>query len=271
MINASPYNPQDPAHLKNRNMGVPSPPQLTQLESTPSSLHNLPMSPAPPTHPTVMYSSPLPPNPNPNPAPSPSHPFYHGEGSDGNRDAYPLQRLNPIGKGASSTVYRAVYLKTLTVCAEKVVTAIDPAKRLLLVRELETLKKTTMHPHVVQLIDVVPNPRDGTLSICLEYFDAGSLQDVVDAGGCRDEHFLRKVSKQLLKGLSFLHSLRLIHRDIKPSNALVSSKGVVKLADFGLARTLGAGSYAVADSFVGTYDYMAPERLTGDEYSFQSG
>ncbi len=187
---------------------------------------------------------------------------------------YPLKRLDALGRGSSAVVYRAVYLKTLTVCAEKVIVASDPNKRLLLMRELESLKKSVRKgqescPNIVKLLDVVSNPTDGTLSMCLEYMNGGSLQDIVDNGGCKDEVVLRRIAKQMLNGLNFLHDLRIIHRDLKPSNALISSKGIVKLADFGLARTLDIGN-TLADSFVGTFDYMAPERMTGQQYSFAS-
>lgn len=73
----------------------------------------------------------------------------------------------------------------------------------------------------------------------------------------------------MTSGLKFLHDLRVIHRDLKPSNALISAAGRVKLADFGLARTLDFG-HSLADSFVGTFDYMSPERLTGEAYSLLS-
>ena len=187
---------------------------------------------------------------------------------------YPLKRLDALGRGSSAVVYRAVYLKTLTVCAEKVIVASDPNKRLLLMRELESLKKSVRKgqdscPNIVKLLDVVSNPTDGTLSMCLEYMNGGSLQDIVDNGGCKDEVVLRRIAKQMLNGLKFLHDLRIIHRDLKPSNALITSKGIVKLADFGLARTLDIGN-TLADSFVGTFDYMAPERMTGQQYSFAS-
>ena len=104
--------------------------------------------------------------------------------------------------------------------------------------------------HIVNLLGIVPNPHDGTLSICLEYLDAGSLQDVLKMGGCSDESILSGISVQLVAGLDFLHGMRIIHRDIKPSNCLVSSSGLVKLADLWLARTLDQGA-SFAESFLG--------------------
>ena len=200
------------------------------------------------------------------------NPLFNGENEK--VEAFPLKRLDLLGRGSSSNVYRSIYLKNLTLCAEKVIVSADPAKRLLLLRELESLKKSVKRgqdicPNIVQLLDVVSNPTDGTLSICLEYMNGGSLQDIVDAGGIQNEVVLRGISKQMLVGLKHLHDLRVIHRDLKPSNALISSKGVVKLADFGLARTLEQGN-TLADSFVGTFDYMSPERMMGGQYSFLS-
>jgi serine/threonine protein kinase len=73
----------------------------------------------------------------------------------------------------------------------------------------------------------------------------------------------------MTSGLKHLHDLRVIHRDLKPSNALITAAGRVKLADFGLARTLEQDK-SMADSFVGTFDFMSPERLTGEGYSLIS-
>lgn len=54
------------------------------------------------------------------------------------------------------------------------------------------------------------------MSLMLEYMDGGSLQDIVDHGGCSDETTLANISVQALKGLQFMHENKQIHRDIKP-------------------------------------------------------
>ena len=195
---------------------------------------------------------------------------YIDRGLDGSFNAaYPLCRLELLGRGSSASVYKAVLLRSLTLCAEKVVVVADYSKRTQLLRELQSLKKTlvdkdgrTRCANVVSLLDIVPNPRDGTLSICLEYMDGGSLHDLMKAALPQRERVVQGIAKQMLHGLQFLHALRLIHRDVKPSNALISSAGLVKLADFGLARTLESGA-SLAESFCGTFDYMAPERMIG--------
>ena len=195
--------------------------------------------------------------------------------------SFPVERIHPLGQGSSSIVYKSLILNRLCVVAEKVFIIGDSKKKIQLFRELQSLKSICSQktenginapvicPFIVQLLEVFSNPQDGTLSLCLEYMDCGSLENVVQNGGCRDESVLSSITYQMLSGLQFLHEMRLIHRDVKPSNALISSGGRVKLADFGLARTLDNGQ-SLANSFVGTFLYMAPERLTGESYSFQS-
>ncbi|KAJ1471038.1 kinase-like domain-containing protein [Baffinella frigidus] len=87
----------------------------------------------------------------------------------------------------------------------------------------------------------------------MEFMDAGSLLDVLRLGDHRIPiNVLKGVAKQVLDALVYLHSVkRVIHRDVKPGNILMNRKGEVKLADFGVT-------------------YMSPERITGDQYSFNA-
>ena len=79
---------------------------------------------------------------------------------------------------------------------------------------------------------------------------------------------LGKITVAILNGLNYLYDThRIMHRDIKPSNVLVNSKGSIKLCDFGVSGEL---VNSVADTFVGTSTYMAPERIQGAKYSIKS-
>ena len=72
--------------------------------------------------------------------------------------------------------------------------------------------------------------------------DGGSLQDIVLEGGCDHEPTLASIAAQALVGLSFLHRCSQLHRDLKPGNFLISKRGFVKIADFGILRQMNEES-----------------------------
>jgi len=79
---------------------------------------------------------------------------------------------------------------------------------------------------------------------------------------------LGKIAEAVLGGLAYIYDAhRIMHRDIKPSNILVNSKGNIKLCDFGVSSELEG---SVAETFVGTGTYMAPERIQGLAYTVKS-
>jgi hypothetical protein len=124
-------------------------------------------------------------------------------------------------------------------------------------------------PNVLSLYNAFVDPKTGMINLVIEYMDGGSLDDLVQQGGCSDEVVLADIAAQTIAGLLFLHQHKHVHRDIKPANILCSSSGLIKIADFGISKALDKTT-GFANSFVGTVCYMSPERITGENYSFSS-
>jgi mitogen-activated protein kinase kinase len=115
------------------------------------------------------------------------------------------------------------------------------------------------------------SPSSSEVKILMEFCPGGSLKAVAKRIADRDGRVGEKVAGRLaegvLQGLAYLHSKKTIHRDIKPSHILLSREGIVKLCDFGASGEL-VDSWA--GTFVGTCLYMAPERISGKEYTIRS-
>ncbi len=128
--------------------------------------------------------------------------------------------------------------------------------------EAETLQ-TLRHPNIVGFRDYIE--QDGFHFLIIEYMDAGGIDNLLDAGPIAPDVAL-PIFDQILQGIAHAHSFGFIHRDIKPNNVLLNRHGEAKIADFGVAKALGAGASLTKRGFVlGTSVYMAPEYLTSAE------
>ncbi|KAA3477148.1 mitogen-activated protein kinase kinase 2 [Gossypium australe] len=107
---------------------------------------------------------------------------------------------------------------------------------------------------------------NGAISIMFEYMDGGSLAELLKKVKSIPEPYLAAICKQALKGLiSLHHKAKVIHPDIKPSKLLINHGGEVKITDFGENTSLLSSS-GRANTFVGTYSYMSPERIVVGSY-----
>lgn len=175
-----------------------------------------------------------------------------------------LEKLKVLGHGNGGTVYKVQHKRTSQIYALKVVHPdSDPAVRRQVFREMEILRRTDS-PFVVRCHEIYEKP-SGDIAILMEYLDGGSLDSLLREGGTFSEPELAHYARQILKGLSYLHSHKIIHRDIKPSNLLINEKKEVKIADFGVSKIM-CRTLDACNSYVGTCAYMSPERFDPDTY-----
>uniref|UniRef100_A0A8D0CRW3 Mitogen-activated protein kinase 15 n=1 Tax=Sander lucioperca TaxID=283035 RepID=A0A8D0CRW3_SANLU len=133
-------------------------------------------------------------------------------------------------------------------------------------REIMFLQEFGDHPNIVKLLNVVRAQNDKDIYLIFEYMDT-DLHAVIKKGTLLKDIHKRYVMHQLFKAVKYLHSGNVIHRDQKPSNVLLDTDCVVKLCDFGLARSLNqiqedSGNPALTE-YVATRWYRAPEILLG--------
>ena len=170
-------------------------------------------------------------------------------------------KLEKIGEGTYGTVYKALDNKTLSVVALKRVRLdLDdegvPSSAL---REICILKELK-HPNIVLIKDVIVT--DGKLTMVFEYCDQDLKKYFDSHKGYMDPLIVKSFMHQLLLGLHFCHAKQIFHRDLKPQNLLITKKGELKLADFGLARSFGIPVKQFSEEVV-TLWYRPPDILMG--------
>jgi serine/threonine-protein kinase len=120
------------------------------------------------------------------------------------------------------------------------------------------------HPNIVSVYDW--GQEEGTYFIVMEYIEGRSLADILRTEGPLHPQRAAEVASDIAAALGFAHRNGVVHRDVKPGNVLISPSGQVKVADFGIARALGAGAeenLTQAGSVMGTATYFAPEQAQG--------
>ncbi|XP_009993137.1 PREDICTED: cyclin-dependent kinase 1 isoform X2 [Chaetura pelagica] len=147
-------------------------------------------------------------------------------------------KIEKIGEGTYGVVYKGRHKTTGQVVAMKKIRLESEEEGVpsTAIREISLLKELH-HPNIVCLQDVLM--QDSRLYLVFEFLsmDLKKYLDSIPSGQYLDRS--RSYLYQILQGIVFCHSRRVLHRDLKPQNLLIDDKGVIKLADFGLARAFG--------------------------------
>ena len=187
----------------------------------------------------------------------------------GCQPAQPVRSLDRYEKipggpeGRWTSVYKARDRDTGELVALKRIRLDDEGLPNTTIREISLLKRLS-HPNVVRLHDVIQC--DARLYLVFEFLeqDLKKYMHTVGAGGFTPS-LVKSCLFQLVRGIAFCHSRRVLHRDLKPQNLLIGRGGALKLADFGLARAFSIPVRSYTHEVV-TLWYRAPEILLGSRH-----
>jgi serine/threonine-protein kinase len=118
------------------------------------------------------------------------------------------------------------------------------------------------HPNIVAVYDW--GAVDGVYYMVMEYVRGPSVRHLLNERGRLEPAQAVDILRQTLLALGHAHHEGFVHRDMKPENLLVTHEGVVKVADFGLARAYADGRVTQAGAVTGTVQYLAPEQIRGE-------
>ena len=174
--------------------------------------------------------------------------------------------VSELGRGGMGVVYKAHEESLNRFVAIKVLgehLMEDPTQIERFIREAQSAASLN-HPNIVQIYSV---SEDNDLHyFAMEYVSGRSLQQILRTRGPLESEQVARIALQTASGLQAAHEQGIIHRDIKPANLLIDDRGLVKIADFGLALMGGAASRLTATGmFMGTPGYLSPEQCLDQE------
>ena len=173
-----------------------------------------------------------------------------------------LEILELLGMGGMGMVYKARQPRLDRLVALKILaidSMPDPSFAERFEREAKALAKLN-HPGIVTLYDFGQTME--YYYFIMEFVDGTNLRQLIQAKTLEARQALELVT-QICTALQFAHDEKIVHRDIKPENILITKKGQVKIADFGLAKLLGTApdtTLTASQMVMGTLNYMAPEQ-----------
>jgi serine/threonine protein kinase len=180
------------------------------------------------------------------------------------------QIIDKLGEGGMGVVYKAMDLSLGRYVAIKMLAPELVANRELLERfRLEAVAQARLsHTNIATLHAF--EQAGSTWLIVMEYLDGESFADMVARRGPIPAAEAVPLFRQALLGIGFAHRAGVIHRDIKPSNIMVTTSGIVKVMDFGIAKVMGGQRLTKTGTRVGTVAYMSPEQIRNQPVDIRS-
>jgi serine/threonine-protein kinase len=173
--------------------------------------------------------------------------------------------IEKVGQGSMGTVYKGKQLSMNRLVAVKILhprLAANPQDLERFLHEAHLAAKLS-HNNIVQAIDA--GSADQIHYFIMEYMEGATIGQQLKAGKIFEEREALTIIRQMAKALEHAHRRQLVHRDIKPGNIVITTEGVAKLADLGLARTTSGDGLSKDEKgmMYGTPFYIAPEQILG--------
>eukprot|EP01017_Pseudomicrothorax_dubius_P022954 TRINITY_DN2469_c0_g3_i1.p1 TRINITY_DN2469_c0_g3~~TRINITY_DN2469_c0_g3_i1.p1 ORF type:complete len:748 (+),score=112.07 TRINITY_DN2469_c0_g3_i1:567-2810(+) len=169
-----------------------------------------------------------------------------------------------IGEGTFGKVKLGIHLLTGEKVAVKILEKdkiADAADVERVSREIHILK-VLRHPNIIQLYEIIETPTQ--LYLIMEYASGGELFEYIVSHNRVKEKEACRFFQQIIRGVEYIHKLRVVHRDLKPENLLLDHNLNIKIVDFGLSNTYQEGE--LLKTACGSPCYAAPEMIAGKRY-----
>lgn len=178
--------------------------------------------------------------------------------------------LEKIGEGGMGVVFKAEDTKLDRLVALKFLPrqySINKEEKQRFIHEAKAAAALD-HTNICAIYEI-DETEDGQMFIVMAYYDGETLKDKITSGPLPIAEAIN-ITIQVTEGLNKAHTKNIIHRDIKAANIIITSDGIAKIVDFGLAKLKGQTKLTKEGSTLGTVSYMSPEQVLGEEVNHQT-
>ncbi len=172
--------------------------------------------------------------------------------------------ISKLGEGGMGEIYKAEDTRLKRIVALKFLPfsfSSDQEAKERFVHEAQSVSSLE-HPNICTIHEI-GETKDGQLFMSMPRYEGETLKEKISKGPVEINEAIN-ITLQICEGLEKAHGKGIIHRDIKPANIFITKDGIIKILDFGLAKTRGQTQLTQIGSTMGTIDYMSPEQALGN-------